>query len=67
MCLGGLDTSESLFLQSHSDSLSVCEESFGSYLCSWLAIFKIIIIPNNGAHTGTEMGHKWITYFLFVF
>lgn len=48
-------------------SVSVCEERFGSYLCSRQAIFKIIIIPNNVAHTGTEMGHKWITYFLYVF
>lgn len=27
---------------------------------------EIFMIPNNGAHTGTEIGHKWIIYFVFV-
>lgn len=37
------------------------------YSGAWGEIFfPILIIPNNGAHTGTEMGHKWIIYFVFV-
>lgn len=51
---------------SHSDKPFVSDESFVDIYVPGERIFYIIIIPNNGAHTGTEMGHKWIIYFAFV-
>lgn len=43
--------------QSHSDKLFVSDEGFVDIYVPGERIFFIIIL-NNGAHTGTEMGHK---------
>lgn len=51
---------------SHSDKPLCQRRGLCRYLRAWGENFFIIIIPNNGAHTGTEMGHKWIIYFVFI-
>lgn len=57
-CSGGLISS-----WSHSNKPFVSVGGFVDIYVPGERIYFIIIIPNNGAHAGTEMGHTWIISF----